>query len=74
MKRKKAKKMLRALRKAKRICEGQERCEGCTFGKTRGSFAECMLDDPPAHWNLEMVKNRLLKTKENTKGNTEGEG
>lgn len=69
MKQKKAMKVLRALRKVQKICKRQERCEGCVFGKMRGTFAECMLDDPPAHWNLEVVKNRLLKTEGSTKGN-----
>lgn len=73
MKRKKAKKVLRALRKVQRVCKGQERCEECTFGKIRGTFAECMLDDPPAQWNLEMAKKRMLETEESTKGNTDGE-
>lgn len=72
MKRKKAKKMVRALEKVQKICKRQERCEGCEFGKIRGTFAECMLDDPPANWNLEIVKKRLLKTKEDTKGSADG--
>lgn len=74
MKRKKAEKMMRALEKVQKICKRQERCEGCAFGKIRGTFAECMLDDPPANWNLEMVKKCLLQAKENAKGNTDGEG
>ena len=59
MKRKKAKKVLWALEKVQKICKRQGRCVGCVFGKIRGTFAECMLDDPPARWNLEMVKKHL---------------
>ncbi len=74
MKRKKAKKMLRALRKAQRICEGQVTCTGCVFGWKDGVGTACMLDDPPAHWNLKEVGKRLLKTEESTKGNRDGKG
>lgn len=73
MKQVKAKKMLRVLEKVQKICKRQERCEGCVFGKIRGTFAECMLDDPPANWNLEITKKRMLESEESTKGNTDGE-
>lgn len=73
MKRKKAKKMLRALMKAQRICEGQATCAGCMFGWKDEIGTACTLVEEPAFWNLEELENRLMKTKEDTKGNTDGE-
>lgn len=73
MKRKKAKKMLRALRKAQRICEGQVTCTGCVFGLWDRVGTACLLDDLPTQWHLEELEKRMLQTKEDTKGNTDGE-
>lgn len=74
MKRKKTEKMLRALRKVQRICEGQVTCAGCVFGLSDRIGTACTLADEPELWNLKELEKRLLQTKENTKGNTDGEG
>lgn len=73
MKRKKAKKMLRALRKAQRICEEQATCAGCVFGWKDKTGTACTLVEEPAFWNLKELEKRLLQTEDSTKGNTDGE-
>lgn len=74
MKRKKARKMLRALRKVQRVCKGQVSCAECMFGWKDEIGAACALVEEPAFWTLKKLGNRLPQTKENAKGNTDGEG
>lgn len=72
MKRKKAKKVLWALRKVQRVCKRREICTGCVFGMGDRLGTACRLMGDPANWDLKGVAEQM-EEREKAKGNTDGE-